>query len=589
MMAQYPAYSAPKRVIRNRSESVVRVAVITDRDSTTCTFEDVPSLVLGPLLRHVTTTSATVWVETSDRCRVSVLGTSADTFTIEGHHFALVIIEQLEPSTRHEYDVRLDDVIVWPEPASPFPAPVIRTLGDDRRRILFGSCRATAPHEPPYSLELDHDSRAKGVDALRAHGLRMLRSPIEEWPDLMVFLGDQIYADDASPKTKRRIRRRRSADQPPKKIVAGFEEYTWLYREAWTPDVERWVLSVVPSTMVFDDHDMIDDWNISDRWVSDIRQEPWWQNHIVGGLMSYWIYQHLGNLSPERIREEGMLERFVDANDASAELRLWAMESERFTPVRGGYYFSFHREIGDVRLIVIDSRNGRVLDPDARQMVDDDEWAWISARASEPCRHLLIASSLPMLVPGGLHDLQRWSEALCSGRWGRSAGRVGERIRRGLDLEDWAAFDRSFRRLCDLLERIGTDHGDQMAPDTITLLSGDIHFAYVADASFGDSATVRSRIRQIVSSPLRNALSKRERRAIRFSLGRGGRSLGRFLGRRVGRRQSTLAWEISHGPFFANNVGMITIDTTSAHLLIERSRPDDDGAPILEAVVDTEL
>ena len=33
-----------------------------------------PDLVLGPLLRHVSETEATVWVETSDACEVEILG-----------------------------------------------------------------------------------------------------------------------------------------------------------------------------------------------------------------------------------------------------------------------------------------------------------------------------------------------------------------------------------------------------------------------------------------------------------------------------------------------------------------------------------
>ncbi len=126
---------------------------------------------------------------------------------------------------------------------------------------------------------------------------------------LIVCLGDQIYADDPSPKAQRRMkrRRRRRHEEAPDDVAADFEEYRNLYLEAWTPDVERWLLSVVPSTMIFDDHDMIDDWNISLAWVDDIRTEPWWREHIVGGLVSYWIYQHLGNLDPDRIEEEGLL------------------------------------------------------------------------------------------------------------------------------------------------------------------------------------------------------------------------------------------------------------------------------------------
>ena len=32
------------------------------------------------------------------------------------------------------------------------------------------------------------------------------------------------------------------------------------------------------------DLDMIDDWNISASWVREIRRQPWWQDHVVGGL-----------------------------------------------------------------------------------------------------------------------------------------------------------------------------------------------------------------------------------------------------------------------------------------------------------------
>jgi hypothetical protein len=38
---------------------------------------------------------------------------------------------------------------------------------------------------------------------------------------------------------------------------------------------------------------------LSDTWVRDVRQQDWWQDHIIGGLMTYGLYQHLGNQSPE--------------------------------------------------------------------------------------------------------------------------------------------------------------------------------------------------------------------------------------------------------------------------------------------------
>ena len=55
--------------------------------------------------------------------------------------------------------------------------------------------------------------------------------------------------------------------------------------------------------MIFDDHYVIDDWNTSRNWVAQMRATGWWDERIVGS-MSYWCYQHLGNLSPEDREED---------------------------------------------------------------------------------------------------------------------------------------------------------------------------------------------------------------------------------------------------------------------------------------------
>ena len=55
-----------------------------------------PQLVLGPLLRYVGDTCAVVWVETDSACEVAVLGTKSSTFTVAGHHYAVVRAEGLK-------------------------------------------------------------------------------------------------------------------------------------------------------------------------------------------------------------------------------------------------------------------------------------------------------------------------------------------------------------------------------------------------------------------------------------------------------------------------------------------------------------
>ena len=88
-----------------------------------------PKLILGPLLRYASETDATVWVETDAACEVEVLGHRTKTFEIEGHHYALVMITDLEPGETYPYEVSLDGERVWPE--DDFPPSVIRTISPD--------------------------------------------------------------------------------------------------------------------------------------------------------------------------------------------------------------------------------------------------------------------------------------------------------------------------------------------------------------------------------------------------------------------------------------------------------------------------
>ena len=104
-----------------------------------------PQLILGPLLRYAGESDATVWVETDAACEVEVLGHRSRTFEIEGHHYALVTITDLEPGETYEYEVSLDGERAWPE--GDFPPSVIRTISSDGRlNLSYGSCRVTVPH-----------------------------------------------------------------------------------------------------------------------------------------------------------------------------------------------------------------------------------------------------------------------------------------------------------------------------------------------------------------------------------------------------------------------------------------------------------
>lgn len=67
--------------------------------------------------------------------------------------------------------------------------------------------------------------------------------------------------------------------------------------------------------------------------------------------------------------------------------------------------------------------------------VDADEWAWIEDRATGGFDHLLLGTSLPLLLGPTMHHLQSWDEKLCSGAWGAHAARWAEGLRRSEDLD----------------------------------------------------------------------------------------------------------------------------------------------------------
>ena len=535
-----------------------------------------PSLLLGPLLRYVGRTEATVWVEADRACEVEVLGRRARTFEVRGHHYALLLLEDLPEASVIAYEVTLDGSVVWPAAAGGRrPASTIHTRhGEHQARLVFGSCRVGAPQCEPYTLPPGDHEDGYGVDALWAYS-RRLQAGIEPWPDALLLNGDQVYADEVSPETAKFIRARRDTSIAPGEQVADFEEYTRLYREAWTdPDI-RWLLSTVPSVMVFDDHDVIDDWNISWQWVKDARRKPWWKARITGAFMSYWVYQHLGNLSGGELGEEQIYQQVLAAEgDAGPVLEAYARMADRESAATR---WAFRREFGRSQVLVVDSRAARVLSDSDRQMVDEDEWAWIVDHSLEEMDHLVIVSTLPVFMSPGVHYLEAWSEAICAGTWGRPAAWLGERLRRALDLEHWPAFQESFGRMVDMLRDVATGAGGVRPPATVTLVGGDVHNAYVAEVSLGKRDPRHSRVHQLVCSPFRNPLSPSERRVVRLTKNPLVAAGLRRLAGLAGVKRPSVDWRFRSGPTFENSLGVVELDGRSARVAIYRAEPGDDA------------
>ena len=559
-------------------------------------------LLLGPLLRYVDETSASVWVETRHTGTVSVVrgdaSASARTFLVHGHHYALVELDDLVPGTAEAYTVSIDGEQVWPEAASPFPAPVIATLEAGRPlRMAFGSCRTSVSHDAK-------GNETHGVDALRAWALRTAdqvesADPDDpdlapgQIPDLVLFLGDQVYADETTEDMRTFIESRRDIEAPPWTELRDYEEYAHLYSLAWSDPANRWLLSTVASAMIFDDHDIRDDWNTSQAWREEMESTSWWHGRIVAGLGSYWVYQHLGNMSPaERRRDElyaQVLEhRGDDEYDFGAVVDAFA---ERVDQEPTTYRWSYTREFDtQARLVVVDSRAARQLDPDDRALLDADEAAWLDEQLRGDVDHLLVGTSLPFLLARGLHHLEAFSEALAAGAWGDRGGRLGEKLRQVVDLEHWGAFQNSFQDVArQAMEVAAGERG--RAPSTVTFLSGDVHHSYVSEAQpVHGGPRLQSTMLQAVCSPIRNPLSRNMRFATAvLSYGVAG-PVGRLASRSTRVPDAPLTWRYAEGPWFDNNLACLTVTGRSLKMWwVTGEVIDDHERPRLAKVASYEL
>ncbi|MFC8502333.1 alkaline phosphatase D family protein [Pedococcus sp. NPDC057267] len=526
---------------------------------------DVPEgpLVLGPLLRYVGESSATVWVQTRDPGTVEVeaFGRTwqARTFGAHGRHYALVVLQGLEAGASSDYVVRIAGEQVWPEREPRYaglPASRVRLLRrSEPTRLTFGSCRTSVPHDK-------EGNASNGVDALRAMAYHLSRPErrTEDWPHLVAFLGDQVYADETSEEMRAYIASRRSLDEPPGGELKDYDEYAHLYLLAWSDPLNRWLLSTLPSAMIFDDHDIRDDWNTSLSWHREINATPWWHDRIVGGLGSYWVYQHLGNLSPDELATDELWQVVAghagdDEVDLTSTLDAFADRVDRRPET---YRWSYSRDLGESRLVVVDSRAARVLQPGHRSILDDDEMAWLDEQLRGDVDHLFVGTSLPFLMAQGIHDLEAINEAMANGAWGHRVAVWGEKLRRAVDLEHWAAFQEGFLRVMEMVTEVAGGRRGRR-PGTITFLSGDVHNSYVTEITPSSMEPGSSRVVQLVCSPIRNPLPRKVRIA------------QAFLGKRLARPMELVVrhtdkvptapypWTVTHGPWFDNTLATLEV------------------------------
>ena len=206
------------------------------------------------------------------------------------------------PGSSTPYEVRLDGGRVWPPAGSEFPPSRIRTPG--RRRPLPHRVRFLPLREPP-------DGRGgRGHPARRAGPLRQ--------PDRRPAggrSGPTRWCCSATRSTPTSSPRRRSRWLHPSPARAGSRPRPGGRggRLRGVHPALRGVLGRSAGPVAAVDDPVVDDLRRprDDRRLEHLgrlaarghRARTGGRERISGGLVSYWVYQHLGNLSPQELAE----------------------------------------------------------------------------------------------------------------------------------------------------------------------------------------------------------------------------------------------------------------------------------------------
>jgi hypothetical protein len=287
--------------------------------------------------------------------------------------------------------------------------------------------------------------------------------------------------------------------------------------QAALPAVRR-VLANMPTYMIFDDHDVTDDWNLTARWRDRVHASPAGRRIVANALAAYWAFQGWGN-DPGQFGQEftgticGHLTEGGEGSAARFDDVLWGFDRWSFscptTPVT----------------VCLDTRTQRAYDsPEGgARLIGPAGFDRIACLVEDfghdRTRPLLLVSATPVC---GLELAERRQKFL--------RDKVGPYQ---IDFEGWHANLRGLVDLMDFLTR-------RLRLTTAAVLSGDVHYGMTVDVQFtvGDDTI---HLAQLVSSGLKHS-------------GRTTKTILNLLGRLNRRRHERVGW--AHPPAVARAQGV---------------------------------
>jgi hypothetical protein len=302
---------------------------------------------------------------------------------------------------------------------------------------------------------------------LYAFGNRSSWEPVWEWNELKfigIFPGEKENA---------------------RKAAAEQNSYLRTFHST-LPDVRR-LLANILTYMLFDDHDVTDDWNITHSWYDDVRETELGRRIVSNALAACWAFQSWGN-DPDNFNKDmvwSIRQRLADPHDDAAiaerydlhtwKHRGWGFSVPTFPPV-----------------IAIDSRTQRQYDDYnlPAQLMDRYALDWLRVEWAklvtdndiQPDTWPVLIAATPVIGFTPIEEFQDKSlriaikllESLAKKYlflfwlpW--LGGPLDRKLVNIMDIESWAANKKGFKALFDVLQA-------RMKLPGCLFLSGDVHY-----------------------------------------------------------------------------------------------------------------
>ena len=237
------------------------------------------------------------------------------------------------------------------------------------------------------------------------------------------------------------------------------------------------LLAHTPTYMIFDDHDVTDDWNLSAAWEQAAYQDPLAKRIIGNSLFAYWLCQGWGNdpkqfegdfynvANEYQVANANQKEpNSAQQNDDSPGLSLQDLGSQdKFIDYLLKFSHWHYTLDSQPKLVVLDSRTRRWR---SEQALGDPsglmDWEALCELQQELIGHnaILLVSPAPIFGVKVIETIQRIVTL------------AGHPL--AVDAENWMTHPGAASTLLNIFKHPKT-------PEHFVILSGDVHYSFVYD------------------------------------------------------------------------------------------------------------